>query len=187
MTAPAPEAQQTTQQQQPAAVKVELQQPASTEPTTTETKTEEPSSDVDWQAKYKEMQKHASTWEKRATENQTQLQKIEDQKLSDLERAQKSLQERDSRLAQLQQQNDQTSVALEKGLPAEIASTLTGATRDEMLAHADRLLTWRGALLPQGAQPNPGAGARPVTQEQLSEVEYQQYMQQYFPQIPIPK
>lgn len=186
MTAPA-EQQQTTQQQQEPAAKTEAQQQASTEPAATETKGQESSGDVDWQAKYKEMQKHASTWEKRATENQTQLQKIEDQKLSDLERAQKALQERDSKLAQLQQQNDQSSVALEKGLPAEIATTLTGASREEMLAHADRLLTWRGALIPQGAQPNPGAGARPVTQEQLSEVEYQQYMQQYFPQIPIPK
>jgi hypothetical protein len=63
-------------------------------------------------------------------------------------------------------------VALAKGLPAEIAATLNGANEEELAAHADRLIAWRGNVPPTTPRPDPGQGPRPSTPLAEEEAEY---------------
>ena len=78
--------------------------------------------------------------EKSAAELAAQLKAVEDAKLSDLERAQAAAKEAQDQLATITRQNLRNSVALTKGVPADLVDFLTGDTEQEIAAKADLLL-----------------------------------------------
>lgn len=110
------------------------------------------------------------------------LQEIEDRDKSELQRAQEAAQRATSELAGLQRVSMQQQVALEKGLPASIVAGLQGATVEEMQAHADALLAWRGAQpAATPAQPRPDMGQGVMTPGTLTpDVEYAEYEKAFF-------
>lgn len=122
----------------------EVQQ-AATEP---ETDQQSP----DWQDKFKGQQRVNRDLERKLTEATKRLQDIEDrdkteaQKLA--ERAAAAEQERDAlRLTAMRQR-----IALEKGLPPQLADRLKGSTEEEMSSDADALLE----LVPVAGDATPG-------------------------------
>lgn len=105
------------------------------EPTDTET--------VDWEAKYKEMQKHSREWEKRAKAAEPAAKKladIEEASKSELEKAQAALAAVQRDVAEKEAAALRAQVALEKGLTPSQAKRLVGASREELEADADELL-----------------------------------------------
>lgn len=72
---------------------------------------------------------------------------IENANKTDLEKEQQRAAEAEARLAELELRATRAEVAAEKGVPADL---LTGATRDEIEAAADRLIEFRGAKTPVG-------------------------------------
>lgn len=95
--------------------------------------------------------------EKSATELKARLDKIEAANLSDLERAQKSAQEAQAQLERVTRENLRNSVALTKGVPADLAPFLSGNTEDELAAQADTLLARLNA--PTSPRPDPTQAA----------------------------
>lgn len=125
----------TQQQQQPA---------AGNPPAQEEDKT-------DWKAE-------ARKWENRAKENikaAEKLQQIEDEKKSELEkaiaRAEKAERERDEYKTRQERRDLAVDVAKAKNIP-DAADLLTGSTKEELEASADRLIAFRG----NGAGGKPG-------------------------------
>jgi hypothetical protein len=109
------------------------------------------------------------------------LKEIEDRDLSELQKAQRDREEALARLQEVEREAIRNRVALAKGLPAEIAATLNGSNEDELAAHADRLIAWRGNQPPPTPRPDPGQGARPTSPDQEADIEYQQFAKQLFP------
>jgi len=79
--------------------------------------------------------------EKSASELAAKLKAFEDANLSEIERANKAAEESAAELAALRQENMRNSVALAKGVPAELIDFLTGSTEEEVSAKADLLLS----------------------------------------------
>lgn len=98
------------------------------------------------------------TAEKSAADLQAQLDKIAQANLSDLEKAQKQAQETQTRLDALTRQNTVSTIALAKGVPADLVEFLTGTTEDEISAKADLLLSRLGA--PKSPKPDASQGAK---------------------------
>lgn len=152
--------------------------PAPTEPTSTEQQppeagaTPKPTETVDyWKAMSRKNEERAVANAKAAE----RLKEIEDRDLSDLQKAQRDREELAARLASIEQEAVRNRVALNKGLPAEIAATLNGSNEEELAAHADRLLAWRSNQTPPAPRPDPGQGARPTSPEQDAEAEYKKF------------
>jgi hypothetical protein len=103
------------------------------------------------------------------------LKEIEDRDLSELQKAQRDREEALTRLQAIEREALRNRVALAKGLPAEIAATLTGSSEEELAAHADALIAWRGNVPPTTPRPDPGQGPRPATPDQESDQEYFRY------------
>lgn len=111
---------------------------------------------TDWKAKARE-------WEKRAKQNMARISELEPKakqfetleaaSKSELERAQEQAQALQQELASTQRQALVASVALDKGLPANLARRLQGDTRDDLEADADDLL----AQFPQQSSSEPRA------------------------------
>ncbi|MGO2313010.1 MAG: hypothetical protein ACTIOA_07285 [Brachybacterium tyrofermentans] len=80
----------------------------------------------------------------------------EREKLSDIERAQAERDDFRTKWEQAEQARLRSDIARTKGVDPEL---LTGATEEEMTAHADRLLTWRGDKPAPAPNPNPAQGA----------------------------
>jgi hypothetical protein len=124
-------------------------------------------------------------WKQRARQNEQQaksnadaakrLKEIEDRDLSELQKAQRDREEALTRLASIEREAVRNRVALAKGLPAEIAATLNGANEEELAAHADRLIAWRGNVPPTTPRPDPGQGPRPTTPESEAEADYYRF------------
>jgi len=129
---------------------------------------------TDWKAKARE-------WEKRAKQNMariselepkaTQFEALQAASQTDLERAQAQAEALQQELASTQRQALIASVALDKGLPANLARRLQGETREDLEADAEELLAQFGttsttrAPAPdrsQGSSANGGAGATPT-------------------------
>jgi hypothetical protein len=112
--------------------------------------------EVDWKAKARE-------WEKRAKDNHRLVQQLtpkaqqfdalEAASKSDLERAQEQITALQQQAATNERQALVASVALEKGLPANLARRLQGESRDDLEADADDLL----AQFPQQQSTEPRA------------------------------
>lgn len=79
--------------------------------------------------------------EKSATELAAKLKAFEDANLSEIERTKKAAEESAAELAALKQENIRKSVALAKGVPAELIDFLTGGTEEEVSAKADLLMS----------------------------------------------
>ena len=96
--------------------------------------------------------------EKASADLKAKLDQIEKANLSELEKAQLAAKEAQDQLAEITRQNLRNSVALAKGVPADLAEFLTGDTEDELNAKADTLLARLNA--PTTPLPDPSQGAR---------------------------
>lgn len=96
--------------------------------------------------------------EKSAAEFAERLKKLETANLSELERAQREAAEARATLEQITKQNLRNSVALAKGVPADLVDFLNGDTEDEIAAKADVLLARLST--PTSPRPDPSQGAR---------------------------
>jgi hypothetical protein len=124
-------------------------------------------------------------WKQKAREQETRakanaaaalkLKEIEDRDLSELQKAQRDREEALTRLQEVEREAVRSRVALTKGLPVEIAATLNGSNEEELAAHADRLLAWRGNVPPSSPRPDPGQGPRPTSPEMDEAAEYARY------------
>jgi hypothetical protein len=124
-------------------------------------------------------------WKQRARQNEAQakanaeaakrLKEIEDRDLSELQKAQRDREEALTRLQEIEREAVRNRVALAKGLPAEIAATLNGANEEELAAHADRLIAWRGNVPPTAPRPDPSQGPRPNSPEADADAEYARF------------
>lgn len=96
--------------------------------------------------------------EKSAAEYAARLKELEQANLSELEKAQRSAKEAQDQLTAITRQNLRNSVALTKGVPADLVEFLAGDTEDEIAAKADTLLARLNA--PTSPLPDPTQGAR---------------------------
>lgn len=112
---------------------------------------------TDWKAE-------ARKWEDRAKANRAALEKLQETATAG-QTAQSELEKALERLTRLEQENAvkerallTATVAQEKGIPADL---LVGDTREELTAHADKILAFRGEqtsgpVIPRGGyQPTP--------------------------------
>lgn len=132
---------------------------ATTEPTEPQQPTQETDdsgTDVDhWKAQARE-------WEKRAKENKDaarKLQEIEDEKKSETEKLADKLTRAETEREQARLENLRLKVALDKGVPADLAARLQGDNAEELEADADKLL---GLISPQQERNSPSR--RPTEQ-----------------------
>lgn len=100
--------------------------------------------------------------DKRADDLAAELKAIKDAQLSDVERAKQSAAESAKELADLRQETARKTVAIEKGLEADLLPFLTGETKEAMEAQADTLLARINAPKTPKADPSQGpAGSTP--------------------------
>lgn len=102
----------------------------------------------------REARKHA---EKSAAELAARLKQIEDANLTEIERAKKEAAEAKATLDQITRENIRNSVALAKGVPADLVDFLTGETPEAVERQADVLLARLSA--PTTPKPDPSQGA----------------------------
>jgi len=95
--------------------------------------------------------------EKATAELTAKLKQFEDANLSELERAKNAAAESTAELHRLRIENARATVALTKGVPADLAEFLTGTTEEEMAAKADILLARLNT--PGTPKPDPSQGA----------------------------
>jgi len=96
--------------------------------------------------------------ERSNAELQAKLKEFEDSKLSELERANNAAAEAAAELARLRHENIRATVALAKGVPADLIEFLTGDTEEEVAAKADILLARLNT--PGTPKPDPSQGAK---------------------------
>lgn len=125
---------------------------------TTETSTETPAQEeTDWKAE-------ARKWEERAKQNRDENHALK-QKLETLSDSRSELEKAVDRIAALEAANKQLEL---QNLTAEIANVkgvdqalLSGSTREELEAYADKLLAWRGETPTPAAAPLAGLQPSP--------------------------
>ena len=102
----------------------------------------------------------ASTAEKAAKSLQAQLDQINAEKLTDIEKATNRAAEAEKRAAAAEQTALRQKVALMRGLPADLVDRLRGDDEPSLIADADALL----ALLktPTSPRADPSQGAKPA-------------------------
>jgi hypothetical protein len=103
------------------------------------------------------------------------LREIEDRDLSELQKAQRDRDELAAKYADLERNALRSTVALAKGLPPEVAAILSGSSEEELTAHADALLAWRGSQSPAAPRPDPSQGPRPTSPELEDDAAYKQF------------
>lgn len=133
---------------------------------------------------WKEMARKQEDRAKANADAATELQKIKDRDLTELQRAQKDLESERQRASALERTSLQQQVALEKGIPADLVGSLSGSTVEELAAHADRLLAWRGTPTPAPTlqpQPDLSQGPRPIDPATASDAEFNAHSQFLFP------
>lgn len=96
--------------------------------------------------------------EKTNAELAAKLKEFEDSKLSELEKAQNAANESAAELARLRKDNIRNTVALTKGVPADLVEFLSGDTEDEVAAKADLLLARLNT--PGSPKPDPSQGPK---------------------------
>ena len=138
----------------------------------------------DWKAEADKWRHLSQETERKARENAKRLKDIEDRDLSELEKANRTLDEYKTRAETAERAALRSAVALAKGLPADVVSALTGDSPEELNAAADALIKWRGSAVPAvptAPRPDPSQGAQPVSQASADEAEWQQYKALIFP------
>lgn len=97
----------------------------------------------------------------RADALERELKGIKAAQMTELERAQAEANEARTQLEQITRQNLRNSVALAKGVPADLVEFLTGDTEDEVAAKADVLLSRLAAVnAPTTPKPDLSQGAK---------------------------
>jgi aminopeptidase N len=96
--------------------------------------------------------------DKAVAELQAKLKTFEDANKSELELAQQTAAEAQAQVAQLRAENIRKSVALTKGVPADLEEFLTGETEEEVAAKADLLMA--RLATPGTPKPDPSQGAK---------------------------
>lgn len=100
--------------------------------------------------------------DKRADDLAAELKTIRDAQLSDEDRAKQAAADTAAELAELRLDANRKTVALDKGVPANLLEFLTGDTKEAMEAQADTLLTVLNAPKTPKADPSQGpAGSTP--------------------------
>lgn len=92
----------------------------------------------------------------KARELEEEIARRDREKLSDIERAQAEAEEFRKKWESAEQARIRSEVARAKGVDPEL---LTGSSEEEMEAHAERLLAWRGDKPAPAPNPNPAQGA----------------------------
>jgi hypothetical protein len=103
----------------------------------------DPAKGDDWEAKYKEMQKHSREWEKRAKDAAPAIKKLaelEEAQKTELEKAQARADAAEKSAAEAAVSALRAQVALDKKLTPSQAKRLVGSTQEELEADADELL-----------------------------------------------
>lgn len=121
----------------------------------------EPVEKADWEAKYKEMQKHAREWEKRAKAADPAIKKLadlEEAQKSELEKAQARAEAAEKSAAEAAVSALRAQVALDKKLTPSQAKRLVGSTQEELEADADELLADLKNTAPGSAPSSDGQG-----------------------------
>lgn len=139
----------------------ESQEPS--EPNVTETPQGEPADLGDAGKKAIAAERAAAKAEKqRADSLAAELKSIKDAQLSDVERANQAAADSAAELARLRSENIRNSVALAKGVPADLIEFLTGETEEEVTAKADLLVSRLNTPKTPKADPSQGpAGVAP--------------------------
>lgn len=96
--------------------------------------------------------------ERTAAELSAKLKSFEDANLSELERSKKAAEESAAELAKLRTLNVRNTVALAKGVPADLIEFLTGDSEEDVAAKADLLMARLNA--PGTPKPDPSQGAK---------------------------
>lgn len=96
--------------------------------------------------------------EKTNAELAAKLKEFEDSKLSELELAKRAAEDSASELTKLRTENIRNTVALTKGVPADLVEFLTGDTEEAVAAKADLLLARLNA--PTSPRPDPSQGPK---------------------------
>ena len=103
--------------------------------------------EVDYKAKYEAMKSHAREWEKKAKENQgaaSELEKLKEEQLSEIEKAQNRAKEAESKLSEYEADKARAEavakVADEAKVPTEFVSMLNGSDADELAVQVKRAL-----------------------------------------------
>lgn len=115
---------------------------------------------VDWEAKFKEQQKHARTWEQRARQNEAaekRLKELEDRDKTETQRAIERAEAAEKALATAEHTALRSRIAHAKGVPEAL---LSGGTEEELTAAAEALLEFKGKtptgpLVPEENGTNP--------------------------------
>lgn len=106
--------------------------------------------------------------EKLATEYKTKLDKIEQDGLSELEKANRRAADAEEKLTATEKRIARLTVIADKQIPAEYHDLIHGNTEDELLASAEKVAALvgkapRGPVIPgQGQQPSPNAKSSPA-------------------------
>lgn len=95
---------------------------------------------------------------KEAEKNRLKLKEIDDEKLSELQKAQRDAAEARTEAENLRKENLRKTVALTAGLPAKWAERLRGETEEELVADAATILADLGR--PKTPAPDPSQGPR---------------------------
>lgn len=100
---------------------------------------------------YDDLKAKADRLDQQETESQTELQKA----IARAEKAEQDLVQEKTDREKSEREALSATVAAEKGVPVK---NISGATREELEASADELISWRGEKKPKGAAYKPNAG-----------------------------
>lgn len=139
--------------------------------------TEEPqgTEQVDWEAKFKELQAQSRKWEERAKANKDKADKwdahdaAEEASKSELQKAVERAEALKAELDEIKAEQARhaliSQVAKDSGVDAELLAAMRGSTEDEIKAHADLLKAKFAAVPGYKADPHDQGGAHPAPQK----------------------
>lgn len=116
--------------------------PATETPTPTEPATK---AEPDWKAEARKHEARSKDWKTKAEQNESAAQRLaelENANKSDIEKAQQAQRDAETKAAELEARALRAEVAAEKGVPVDL---LSGSTKDDIEAAADRLIEFRSA------------------------------------------
>jgi hypothetical protein len=99
----------------------------------------------------RELRSEAAKHRTRAQEAQSELQELQDRDASDVEKANRRAERAEGKLADMEARLLRHEIANEKQVPAEAVDLLTGTTREDLEAQADKIIALRG----EAAAPKP--------------------------------
>lgn len=125
--------------------------------------------ETDWKAEARKHEDRAKEWKQKAEANEEaarRLAEIEAANQTELEKAMKRADEAEARYKALEVRALRAEVAAEKGVPVEL---LSGETKDEIEAVAERLIEFKGTKPPVGVRVPNQDKTPPTTTSGLAE------------------